>query len=976
MPRIAAILSRLGVIVILATAPGLGQTPPSVEAEIPLQLKAVDPDVRALITAANEATKKGDTATAIQRLQDAISECQKRRLTNDLAISEGALAAGYIAAGDLSQARTTIENALQHAADTPNLVLQAMLLSARAIWQGMSRDLAGNLRILDQALTLAEQSKTLYVQSHVLGERARIQLQLGKLNDARKTLEQALDIDELNHYSAEAQHRTYLALLLVSEDKVKNHEAAVENLQKSIEIATKFDLRLAAIQATSVLARLRIDEGKPAEGVELLEKLRGALGLSNANLDLGQAAPFEKLFFLEILALAYEAVNNPPAAFRTWKELYDAVSIKDAPFVVAEAGEKLADYCSKNDRLTEAAAHYSAAAQAWGAVGNSAGVVTNLSAAAAILVRLKKAEEAFAMYDQVRSLAHKSALDIGLPGKQLEFATLLQMSQARASLGDETARESLLREAQRMLTPDDIQSLAEKSVVLKSELAIAITLSVMADRHGNHIETLEQLFRAYSYATTLQDKDAVTTVAAAIREAVTNSSWLSSLEALQSEKILEAWRVSRIVAAYASIVPDANLSARAITGCVQIPHLILSQTGGAVQLEGSLQSLGDQFEYLDLAAHDALARYFLYSQPDPARALQHAKRGLQLVRDPKAGKETVANFTCHVALAQLRTNEPEAALKSAQECAAIAQGTSADAYAYSQFTSALVGLAAHDFSAADATKYIIQRFGDSPYHHEQLAELYAANHKPDLAISELNTALKLVDVKDVVLTARIHLRIAELIDRRSSTARGIEKDGHFASALSLYRSAHDLSGEAMALLDMGFDALASEDPSRALTLFQNGRDAAKASRDLNLLGNAEFGWASAEDAAGHLNEADVHFRLATGAYESAQNYERLCASLIRRSFTMSKLYRYSETTEALLLARHAADLAKSTRLAWQADVFLGLSYEQQGLYTKAIESLQKCAATGPNERRSLSAVCKCAISGGSACNDWRMGPSS
>ncbi len=204
-------------------------------------------------------------------LQKALEFSTKQKSPSDRAIIEDKFAVYYFTQGKLEGAKVQWLNALSDGVAVSNLVLQADVLVALSALQQANGHLDQAMKAVDQALDLSRKSKSLYIESRVLGELSRLQLLVGKQADARTSIEEALQIDRFNRYDWEPGHLLYLANLDVAESKT---DKAIEVGTSARDLAVKNENYLVFIQASPFLGQGYVQTGRVDEGIRMMELSR------------------------------------------------------------------------------------------------------------------------------------------------------------------------------------------------------------------------------------------------------------------------------------------------------------------------------------------------------------------------------------------------------------------------------------------------------------------------------------------------------------------------------------------------------------------------------------------------------------------------------------------------------------------------------------------------------------------------------
>ena len=188
-----------------------GQQSPPQASNIPAELQAINPNVRAKLAAARADSDRGKYSEAFEEDQQALDVAKKAGFSGDIALAEDATASAEFISGKVQTGWDLDRDALQNAIESSNFVLQADILTSLSSYSQIDGNVKGAVSLLAQALDAAEKSKNLYIKSRVLGEMGRLQLLVGEKEDARKSLDEALRIDSLNSYRFHSLHLVYQA---------------------------------------------------------------------------------------------------------------------------------------------------------------------------------------------------------------------------------------------------------------------------------------------------------------------------------------------------------------------------------------------------------------------------------------------------------------------------------------------------------------------------------------------------------------------------------------------------------------------------------------------------------------------------------------------------------------------------------------------------------------------------------------------
>src|SRR5437870_9776128 len=194
---------------------------------VPSELTPADPEIRDLLRGEFDSCKTLDPDGRAQRLQKAFELAERRGLVGDKAVIETLIASTFVLQGDLNHGFTLLRQGLQDAIDARREVLQADILISLAAEAQMKGDTQEAVNLVTRSLSLSGRNGNLYGRARGLGELTRLRLLLGKYDDAKSSLDEALNIDRLNGYKFEALHLVYRADYL---GLVGQEEQAIETM--------------------------------------------------------------------------------------------------------------------------------------------------------------------------------------------------------------------------------------------------------------------------------------------------------------------------------------------------------------------------------------------------------------------------------------------------------------------------------------------------------------------------------------------------------------------------------------------------------------------------------------------------------------------------------------------------------------------------------------------------------------------------
>ena len=389
---------------------GAGQlTPgPPHRSDIPSELQVSDPNIKRILDDVDSSTALGKRADCPPYFARAIDLATRDKSLADRGIVEDKFAAYYFTQGKLDDAKSQWIRSLSDGVAVSNLVLQADDLVALSGLEQASGHPDRAMQLITEASEVARKSKNLYILSRALGELTRVQLLAGKLGNARSSIEEAIQLDDINQYEWKAYHLLVEAWVNAAESNI---DKAIELAASARTLAIKNENYLVFIQASQFLGQADVHTGQTDRGIRILELAQK--GLSDQNEPIfrspdryAQAVslPYIQTIFLEALSLAYEAAHRYDDALSSWQRLYDSAATVHFSLAEAESARHLADLYKSRKEFGKAIDSYSLAAQACAIGGDKQGRIQMLSSEASLLAQQGQRDRALDVLDQVLSL--------------------------------------------------------------------------------------------------------------------------------------------------------------------------------------------------------------------------------------------------------------------------------------------------------------------------------------------------------------------------------------------------------------------------------------------------------------------------------------------------------------------------------------------------------------------------------------------
>ncbi len=468
-------------IFILVSQICLASSPSDTEAYFPQALQVADPELQEIISPVDVLSRNGDGNAAFALLSRALAIATQRSLISDKAILEDKIGDYFISEAQLEQGKAALLQAEEDALSLQNQVLQAYIMVDLSLVARTYEAPAESLTLANRAMDLARKSKNLWIQSLSLGELGLSQLQNEKPDDAKSSLQEAIQIDHLNHYPQEAGH--LLGLAWATFGATHNFDNAIQLAESSRKLAVSQNNYLIFIEATTSIARAYAQKGDLKHGLLLLESAKSGLDETGAKVFSDAASyksavsrPLTSAALLEALALTYQAAKQPSKALDNWRSVYEIVS---ASAFRAEAARGVATSYEALDDYESAAKWFGLEAEAWKNAGNAAKAMDAIAGAAYSLGRAGKYDDSVSALNQEESLA-RSQHDT-----HRQFISFLATAEAYKSAGKNMECYEALGHAESLLSQD--LTLTDVSPALITEL-----YAMLAEYYANLHDELNQ----------------------------------------------------------------------------------------------------------------------------------------------------------------------------------------------------------------------------------------------------------------------------------------------------------------------------------------------------------------------------------------------------------------------------------------------------------------------------------------------------
>jgi CHAT domain-containing protein len=960
------LVPRLCLLLIVASAWTFGQQqiPEPSQDYVPPEFQASDPEVRAYLDAAEEAVREGNYAGSFQQLQKALDLCTRKGLVADKALIEARLGAAFFLQGKLDDAKQQWVRSLSDSVSTSNLVLQADVLAEVSRLAQATENLTEALDLSTRALDLARKSKNLFMQSRCLGELGHLQLTLGKRDEARASVDEALRIDRLNRYKWEATHLFYLAQIFASDPSdASQFNQAIQLANSARELATKRQDYLTFIRASAWLGNLYVGKGRVDDGIAILERSRDGLSADRKPLfqrptsyRAAMSEPFPKFVFLKSLAGAYQAGHRPKDALRAWEELYNAATTADFTLFTAGAAQGIAEcYQAKKD-FTKAISYFSIAAELWAKGGSTQRQIAVLTTEATLLAQQGQGDRALPIREELLTLT-KSTKNVAL-----QFLENLSIAEILEPKGDLDRTAQALKDAESLLPSD----MAIPGLEPKSVLELYRRKSDLADQRGDQLQAIIAMEKAMFPAAMAKNVDAMTSLEHQLEKRLGDFDLRGKAakayesgdlaNALIYYELLENFERTHATSNGTSDEYTKHVSETAST-LLNLPMKLIAQADGAQILETNLDEMGPIGQGAKLSILAALSDYYILKQrPEmvtrfASAALPYLKLGEQ---DQPDSREV--RLSCNLAYSLMTQGSLDGAEEKIGLCLRSAKRLEEPknlARAH-QINVWVLRAAGKTSEAQESERFLLQHSPEDPQHYVELAQLQTQQGNSSEAIESWQRALQLFEAKkDLKGLAPTHLFLGNAISSKGSNSDARE---HLEQALTLYRQLGDGEGEVRASMFLAEFHSNSKEFKKAQEYLE---DALKLSREIK----------RADLEAGVLSEAG-RVQMASGASASALEYYKSSAVIYDNIKDLSdealqlngevgvlqNLHKPEEAFEVALKAERLADTSGSSVARCWTRRTLAWRYVDRNEFESALALLREARTISDSTHQLLNSA--------------------
>jgi tetratricopeptide (TPR) repeat protein len=942
-------------LVVVTSIPSHCQTPSAINRDIPVELQATDPEIRTLLEESRSSADIGNYDVALSKAETALDLAETKGLVGDKALAEQLVAIGYFGSGKLEDSFKFYRASLQDAIDSSNLVLQADALVALSTLPQLQGNLPGALERLGMAHERANQSKNPYIRARVLGELGKLQIASGQIEQGRKSVEEALNIDKVNGYDFEPLHSVYAVYAILSQPK-PDFPTAIVQLDSASELAIQKNNYIALVLVQNALGAVYVHNGELEKGIATLEAIRNGKimkdgqaveleGTFRAATDL----PFMKTTLLEALAQGYEAAHESDKALQAWNEIYSLSIGADFTVAEAEAASKIAAiYKSKND-VSNALSFFSKSIDTWRTVGNDEQLSQVLIAKSQLLIQSGKGEEAIPLEQEILQFSEKDH------NRLRQFFTNVVLAGIYRPAGKFQEARKVLEDAQTLIKLGPTDSEIDNNAVREMYAQLADVYRALQQP----TRELFAIMRAVQVTRTSKDQENESRLTAYLSQRVRELNvYDQAQKAITEGRLVDVLTYSEVIFVYQGSPKDWSVDENWIR-ISNVPYQLVEQPGGPEALVEILSQIGSLPTFSTVPILQALSTYFILTDPKPNLAEQYALEVNSIVSDGKAPDVWKARSICTLAIAYAQEKKLDLAKDKSVECMALAEKAGdVSSKNFANLANVFAQLAANNPAAAESSlEYVLANSPQDPEIHLQLAIALVSKDQYEKGVAEFNQAIKLIEGKrDVNAEAFAFARMALALGSIGSSQYEKQQLEYLKSAEGHYKQANNASGEANADIFIGEYYVKAGDHKAALTYFQQGQTLGQQAHDSRASAQAALNLGTLYNALHDYQKAGEFHRRASATYHEIGdgNLEALTLLFVGQDLQSQK--DFDSALKIYLDAESIASRSSTPITRYWIQNTLEQFYYQAGEFDKALTSARSAVqlATLAGDKRTTA----------------------
>ena len=901
----------------------------------PTELLAIDPEIRAILDEPRASCKQFDISDTIEKIQKALKLADDRGLIRDRGLVEASLASAYIYQAKLDLAFKTFQKALQDAIDSKNAVLEADILLALASEAQLKGNPARAIELVSRALSISEKNASLYEKARSLGELGKLNLSQGKTDEGARSIDEALQIDKLNGYKFEALHLVYRGVSLGLVGKV---DEALDSLVQARTKAVQFRDAYSFITAENTYAFALVKKGRGEEAIAELGLLKERKfdrfvkdEEEEACLSSAFALPVLHVTFLEGFANALEAANKQDKELETWLEAYSYCRDNGIPAGEAEAAQKVGSLDERLNRTDDALKYYAIAADVYGRVQNEPLLAQVRLSQALLLIKKGRGKEALPLEQELASYAKRHGL------REPEFTAYVVLSEIYESEKDFQHTRDVLEKAQLLVRPGPFDAEIDNREVLEAYSRLADTYRAL-EMPPKELIAIEKAFVTARHMKEEKARGALLTYLDQRLGDVRVKEVAKQEE--ETGHLTDSLIYSLIVTTREGSPSKPEDDPSSWNRTLNLPSKIALNPGGAEALAQILGEMGSLLGLERIAILDAISRYYLASNSDPALAEKFALQSEELANSSPGNTTALkAEIACELAIAYSRQFKNSLAKAKLAECLQLANKTEdKQAKTFAEAANVMIQLQIGNVAEARTSlETLIHSAPDNPELHVELAMSLANGGLYEEAASQVDFAVaKLMAQGDKRTSAGAYVRVAIALSSDNSRKAERLQLQYLGSGQRIYHELNSQAEEAGTLNTLGEYYVKLSKVKTAIDCFEKAYSLAeKAGRKdilaqtLSDLGNAYLGEKDFDKAR------DFHQR-AAATYHELKNpgLEAFCLENLGKDY--AAMHESDESLSSFLEAKKAAALGPALS-QYFANFYLGEFYREQGQFEKSFE---------------------------------------
>ena len=899
----------------------------------PVDLLAVDPEVRALLAEPRSSCEQFNINDTIARIQQALKIADDRGLVRDRGLVEASLATAYLYQAKLELAFTTFQKAFQDAIDSKNAVLEADILIALASEAQLKGNTAQALDLLSKALNISEKSTSLYEKARSLGELGKLSLSQGKTDEGAHSIDEALQIDKLNGYRFEAIHLVYRGAYLGLIGKV---DEALDSLVQARTKAVLFRDAYSFITAENTYALGLVKKGRGEEAIAELGLLK--LGRFDRFVQDAKeqtcfssalALPVLYITFLEGFANALEAANQKDRELEIWLEAYSYSRDNGIPAGEAEAAQKVGNLDEQLKKTDDALKYYAIAADLYRKLQNEPLLAQVQVSQALLLIRIGRGTEALPLEHEVASYAKRHSL------RGPEIIAYGVLAEIYQPAGDLQGARDALEKALSLVRPGPFDEEIDNRFVLEDCLRLADVYKALK----LSTRELVAIDKAFFVAVHLKDEKVQGNLVAYLDRRLKELNIRELVGQRQKEGQLPESLLYACILFVRDGMPKLGEDNSNWNRILTLPFQIAQTPEGAKDLTEVLDQVDSFLGFPRTAMLDALARYYITSANDPALAEKYALRSEEIVNSSTSNVSALkAESACVLAIAYSRQFKNSLAWSKLHECSKFAkEANDEQALNFAAAANAFVQTGIGDpASARESLEHLLAKVPGNPELEVELAISLANGRRYEAAASELDTVVrKFKSKEDRKTAAGAYVRVAIALNSDNSTKAQELQLEYLKAGQRIYHELNAQAEEAGTLNALGEYYVRLSKVKTAIEHFERACSLAQKAGRKDILAQTLSDLGNAYSSEKDFDKARDFHQRAAATYHELKNpgLEAFCLENLGKDYAAT--HEFEESLSSFLQAKKAAELGP-TLSQYFANLYLGEFYREQGQFEKSL----------------------------------------